>query len=144
MRAWSPERIAAAAGARLLAGARTGGGPERAVIDSRQAGPGTLFIGLHGEHLDGGEFAQDALRAGAWGVIVTPELAERAAGDDGVVLSAEDPLIALHRLATAWRRELGAKMIGVTGSTGIPTRRLACAPGSRTVAEARTKVGCAP
>jgi UDP-N-acetylmuramoyl-tripeptide--D-alanyl-D-alanine ligase len=118
MRAWSPERIAEAAGARLLAGAATGGGPERAVIDSRQAGPGALFIGLRGEHLDGGEFAQDALRAGAWGVIVTPEPAERAATDHGVVLSAEDPLIALHRLATAWRRELGAKVIGVTGSTG--------------------------
>jgi len=29
-----------------------------------------------------------------------------------------DPLDALQRLATAWRRELGARVIGVTGSTG--------------------------
>ena len=34
------------------------------------------------------------------------------------MLAAEDPLAALQRLATAWRRELGAKVIGVTGSTG--------------------------
>src|SRR6185312_17226039 len=36
----------------------------------------------------------------------------------GVVLAATDPLKSLQRLATAWRRELGAQVIGVTGSTG--------------------------
>jgi UDP-N-acetylmuramoyl-tripeptide--D-alanyl-D-alanine ligase len=35
-----------------------------------------------------------------------------------VLLAAEDPLAALQSLATAWRRELGAKVIGITGSTG--------------------------
>jgi UDP-N-acetylmuramoyl-tripeptide--D-alanyl-D-alanine ligase len=33
-------------------------------------------------------------------------------------MTAEQPLQALQRLATAWRRELGAQVIGVTGSTG--------------------------
>jgi UDP-N-acetylmuramoyl-tripeptide--D-alanyl-D-alanine ligase len=33
-------------------------------------------------------------------------------------LVADDPLRALQRLATAWRRELGARVAGVTGSTG--------------------------
>ena len=37
---------------------------------------------------------------------------------DGRVLEAEDPLAALQALAVAWRRELGAQVIGVTGSTG--------------------------
>jgi UDP-N-acetylmuramoyl-tripeptide--D-alanyl-D-alanine ligase len=42
-----------------------------------------------------------------------------AAGDPaGAVLVAPDPLAALQQLATAWRRELGAQVIGVTGSTG--------------------------
>jgi UDP-N-acetylmuramoyl-tripeptide--D-alanyl-D-alanine ligase len=36
----------------------------------------------------------------------------------GAILVAADPLAALHRLATAWRRELGAQVIGITGSTG--------------------------
>ena len=34
------------------------------------------------------------------------------------LLVAPDPLAALQQLATAWRRELGAQVIGVTGSTG--------------------------
>jgi UDP-N-acetylmuramoyl-tripeptide--D-alanyl-D-alanine ligase len=34
------------------------------------------------------------------------------------VIAVEHPLKALHALARSWRRELGAKTIGVTGSTG--------------------------
>ena len=42
---------------------RPGGpGPARVVIDSREAGPGDLFVGLRGEHADGG--ALRARRAG--------------------------------------------------------------------------------
>ena len=118
MRNWTPERIAQEAGARLLAASTNAGGPERAVIDSREAGPGALFVGLRGERVDGGSFATEALRAGAWGVIASPEHAAGAAHQRGVVLAADDPLEALQRLATAWRRELDAGVIGVTGSTG--------------------------
>src|SRR5262249_43193750 len=42
-------------------------------------------------------------------------------GLGGVVLAHEDPLAALQTIANAWRRELGAagaKVIGITGSTG--------------------------
>jgi UDP-N-acetylmuramoyl-tripeptide--D-alanyl-D-alanine ligase len=113
---------------------------ERATIDSREAGPGTLFVGLRGEHTDGGRFAADALTAGAWGVLTTPEHAEiaRPRAGAGVVLAAEDPLRALQHLAAAWRRELGATVIGVTGSTGkTSTKDLLSAllsPHRRTVA----------
>ena len=99
-------------------------GPLQTTIDSRDAGPGTLFVGLPGEHVDGGSFAAAALAAGAWGVLVAPDHADGSVpGDaslpgDGAVLVADDPLTALQRLATAWRRQLGAKVIGVTGSTG--------------------------
>ena len=41
-----------------------------------------------------------------------------AQAGDGAVLVAADPLRALQDLATAWRRELGAQVIGITGSTG--------------------------
>src|SRR5204863_110769 len=41
----------------------------------------------------------------------------------GALLAAEDPLRALQALATAWRRELGARVIGVTGSTGKTTTK---------------------
>jgi UDP-N-acetylmuramoyl-tripeptide--D-alanyl-D-alanine ligase len=119
MRTWSPEQIADASGARLLSAPPNGTGPERAVIDSREAGPGALFVGLKGAHADGGTFAPAALEAGAWGALVAPEHANAAGGHaPGVLLAAEDPLQALQRLATAWRRQLEAQVIGVTGSTG--------------------------
>jgi UDP-N-acetylmuramoyl-tripeptide--D-alanyl-D-alanine ligase len=119
VRGWSADRVAAAAGARLVAPGRRSEGPVRAVIDSRHAGPGDLFVGLRGEHVDGGRFADDVLRAGAWGVLAGEEWSgvQDPAGD-GAVLVASDPLAALQRLATAWRRELGAAVIGITGSTG--------------------------
>jgi UDP-N-acetylmuramoyl-tripeptide--D-alanyl-D-alanine ligase len=115
VRDWPAERVAEAAGARLEHPATTDGGPHRAVIDSRAAGPGDLFVGLRGANVDGGRFAAQALAQGAWGVLVGPG---HDAGATGAVLVADDPLAALQRLATAWRRALGADVIGVTGSTG--------------------------
>ena len=113
----APERIAQACGAEIV---RRGGEgrPERAVIDSRQVGPGDLFAGLRGESADGGRFAGDALAAGAWGVLVGAEHADAAAGSRGWVFSVADPLESLQALAREWRRELGARVIGITGSTG--------------------------
>jgi UDP-N-acetylmuramoyl-tripeptide--D-alanyl-D-alanine ligase len=115
---WSPEQVAAAAGARLEAhavGAVTGG-PSRVTIDSRDVGPGDLFVGLTGERVDGGRFAGAALDAGAWGVLVAPEHATHSA--PGAVIAADDPLAALQALARSWRRALGARVVGITGSTG--------------------------
>lgn len=121
MRGWSAERVAEAAGAQLVAApadGRAATGPVRAVIDSRHAGLGDLFAGLPGERTDGGRFAADVLAAGAWGALVAEEHAAAANGTGGALLVAADPLAALQRLATAWRRELGARVIGITGSTG--------------------------
>src|SRR5947209_8934501 len=119
MRSWNPERVARAAGARLVSPPGVTSGPERAVIDSREAGPGALFIGLPGANVDGGQFAPQALAAGAWGVLVRPEHADSAkCAPPGVLLASEDPLRALHHLAHAWREQLQAQVIGVTGSTG--------------------------
>ena len=120
MRDWTPERVAAAAGARLVSPPPAGAaGPQRAVVDSRQAGPGDLFVGLRGEHEDGGRFAPQALAAGAWGAIVAPDAAEAArCAPPGVLLAADEPLAALQGLAGAWRDALDARVVAVTGSTG--------------------------
>jgi UDP-N-acetylmuramoyl-tripeptide--D-alanyl-D-alanine ligase len=89
------------------------------VIDSRSAGPGDLFVGLPGANVDGGRFAAQALAQGAWGVLVAPEHADASGcAAPGVLLTADDPLAALQRLATAWRRAPSARVVGVTGSTG--------------------------
>lgn len=113
MHGWSAERIAQAAGARLVRGAP--GSPRHVVIDSRRAGPDALFVGLRGRHVDGGRFAESALGAGAWGVLVTPGAPDAGLG---ARLEADDPLAALQALATAHRRDLGARVVGITGSTG--------------------------
>jgi UDP-N-acetylmuramoyl-tripeptide--D-alanyl-D-alanine ligase len=126
----SADRIAAAAQAEIVA---RGGDehPSRAVIDSREVGPGDLFVGLPGQHVDGGAFAEAALQSGAWGALVG---AEHAAGlQGGWVLAASDPVVSLGALARAWRRELGAQVVGITGSVGKTSVKDICAtllPGS--------------
>lgn len=130
--------IAEATGARVVAQGSTEP-PRRAVIDSSAVAAGDLFFGLRGESRDGGEFAAGAIEAGAWGVVVGPEHAARLvagcepAVPDGMggpasiargphgpawIFAAADPLAALQRLATANRRALDAKVLGVTGSVG--------------------------
>jgi UDP-N-acetylmuramoyl-tripeptide--D-alanyl-D-alanine ligase len=118
VRAWSPEQVAQAAGGRLVAPGPPSGGPARAVIDSRAAGPDDLFVGLVGEHVDGGRFAAQALDGGAWGVLVAPAHADVLDAPAAAVIAADDPLAALQRLATAWRRALGCPVVGITGSVG--------------------------
>jgi UDP-N-acetylmuramoyl-tripeptide--D-alanyl-D-alanine ligase len=119
MKQWSAQQVAAAAGASLIAEPAQPGGPERVTIDSRDAGPGALFVGLAGRTDDGGRFAPGALARGAWGTLTTTEHAQAAQSRaSGAVLAAADPLAALQALATAWRRQLNAEVIGVTGSTG--------------------------
>jgi UDP-N-acetylmuramoyl-tripeptide--D-alanyl-D-alanine ligase len=126
---FSPTEIARAAGASLVAGAPEPAGatdaPARAVVDSRQAGPGDLFVGLTGERADGGAFAAAAIEAGAWGAIVTgahaASASASAAGASARVFESEDPLAALGALAAAWLDRLrrgGCRVIGITGSTG--------------------------
>ena len=74
VRHWTDQRIAGAAGAELVRGVddRSDAGPARVVIDSRAVAPGDLFVAIPGERVDGGQFAADALRAGAWGVLAQP------------------------------------------------------------------------
>jgi UDP-N-acetylmuramoyl-tripeptide--D-alanyl-D-alanine ligase len=117
---WDAGRVAAAAAGVLLSGERADG-PQRVVIDSRAVRAGDLFVGLPGAHVDGGAYAEQALRAGAWGVLVGPARAAAAAQLQppvGVVLEHADPLAGLQALAHAWRAELGARVIAITGSTG--------------------------
>ena len=122
MRGWDASRVAREAGARLAAdggGVAGDQGPSRVVIDSRIVTPGDLFVGLLGENHDGGIFTAQALAAGAWGVIARPEHIDGAAdAGGGALIAADDPLAALQLLSTAWRRELRARVIAVTGSTG--------------------------
>jgi UDP-N-acetylmuramoyl-tripeptide--D-alanyl-D-alanine ligase len=50
--------------------------------------------------------------------LVSPDHAAGLADEPGVVLASPDPLDSLQKLAHEWRRELGARVIAITGSTG--------------------------
>jgi UDP-N-acetylmuramoyl-tripeptide--D-alanyl-D-alanine ligase len=127
------ERLASAAGAEVLASGGAGG-PHRAVIDTRDVREGDLFVGLPGEHHDGGEFSADALRKGAWGILVGSQWGRELAAQRRVgagegsswILGAADPLAALQSLARAWREELGCRVVGITGSTGKTSVKDVC------------------
>jgi UDP-N-acetylmuramoyl-tripeptide--D-alanyl-D-alanine ligase len=112
--------VAGAAGGALRAGDPGATGPARAVVDTRELRAGDLFVGLAGARADGGEFADAALAAGAWGALVSPPHAERLARGrpDAAVIACESPLAGLQALARAWRRELACPVVGITGSTG--------------------------
>ncbi|HEY8083066.1 MAG TPA: UDP-N-acetylmuramoyl-tripeptide--D-alanyl-D-alanine ligase [Solirubrobacterales bacterium] len=112
----APEQIAAAMGAEIVARGPAGR-PSRAVIDSGAVEQGDLFFGLPGEKVDGGEFAAEAIAAGAWGVVVSPSHASNLK-DEAWVFAVDDPLTALQALANGWRKELGVPVVGVTGSVG--------------------------
>ena len=110
MRDWDLQRIAGAVGAHVHRQGTSAAGPFRATVDSRGSGPGDLFVGLRGEHTDGGAHAGAALEAGAWGVLVSPAYADVAdAGPGGAILAHPDPLAAMQTLA----REVGPEDIRV-------------------------------
>jgi UDP-N-acetylmuramoyl-tripeptide--D-alanyl-D-alanine ligase len=88
-----------------------------ASVDSRRVTPGSLFVALPGERVDGHAFVADALRAGAAAALVAGpvDLPDGVAGPQIVVA---DPLHALQELAAWWRSRSAARVVGITGSTG--------------------------
>lgn len=86
--------------------------------DSRQAGPGALFVAVEGARADGRSYIPDALERGAAAVVCRPPLPPGVPGT-----SVEDPRAALARLAAEFygnpAREL--TLIAVTGTKGKTT-----------------------
>ncbi|OKK08349.1 UDP-N-acetylmuramoyl-tripeptide--D-alanyl-D-alanine ligase [Streptomyces sp. CB03234] len=81
------------------------------VIDSRQVGPGSLFAAFAGENVDGHDYAQRAMDAGAAAVLAT-----RPVGVPAIVV--DDVQTALGALARAVVGRLGTKVVALTGSAG--------------------------
>jgi UDP-N-acetylmuramoyl-tripeptide--D-alanyl-D-alanine ligase len=118
--------VAAATGG-TLAGGDPAARVARVVTDSRQAGPGDLFVAIEGLRADGHDHAGQAAAAGAAAV-----LASRPVGAPHVLV--DNTVAALGRLAAhhlAALRQAGAAaasrgrplVIGVTGSVGKTTTK---------------------
>lgn len=104
--------VAAITGGRLLDAPDPCAVVTGVVFDSRQAGPGDLFLALRGERSDGHDAAGAARAAGAVGVLAT-----RQVGEPAVVVG--DVLTALSALAHAVLGRLPrVTVVGITGSSG--------------------------
>ena len=92
-------------------------GPDAVVsavlTDSRAVGPGSLFVAIAGERVDGHDFVADAFERGAVAAVVhRPEIA-------GTVIVVPDTGRALLDLAADERgRMTGSRVVGITGSNG--------------------------
>jgi len=85
-------------------------------IDSRQLGPGGLFVALRGAHHDGHDFIVQARQQGAAAALVSRPLAV-----DLPQLRVADTRLALGRLGAVWRQRFTRPLIALTGSNGKTT-----------------------
>jgi len=80
-------------------------------FDSREVGPGDLFIALTGETTDGHKFLDQAFERGATGAIVSQDTPHPN-------VRVSDTFAGLEALAKASRARTSARIVGVTGSAG--------------------------
>jgi UDP-N-acetylmuramoyl-tripeptide--D-alanyl-D-alanine ligase len=93
-------------------------------IDSRTLRAGDLYFAIIGERLDGHRFVQDAIAAGAAGVVVSdPASVPSHMAGGSVVVRVDDTTRALQLLARHIRRESGARVVAITGSAGKTTTK---------------------
>lgn len=89
--------------------------------DSRNCPEGSIFFALKGASFNGNAFAEQALKIGcAYAVIDEPVYNDET--DERLIL-VDDSLKTLQQLANYHRRQLGTRMIGVTGTNGKTTTK---------------------
>lgn len=74
--------------------------------DSRKITPGCIFVALRGEHFDGNDYVDQAVKDGA-----------------AYVIKGDNALSEFQDLARAWRRELNIPIIAITGTNGKTTTK---------------------
>lgn len=104
---WTAAEIAAATGGTASGDFAVTG----VAFDSREVGPGDLFVALTGESTDGHRFLDQAFAQGAAGALVSADTPHPH-------VRVGDTAHALDALARAARARARATVIGVTGSVG--------------------------
>ncbi len=110
-----------------------------ASIDSRRVTPGSIFIALPGERVDGHDFVREAFSQGASVALISQDISSEylqldlrkgwktdqsiSIGDAPICLIVEDSLKAMQQIARFWRRHLDLIVIGITGSVGKSTTK---------------------
>lgn len=104
---WTAAEIAAATGGTASAEFEV----DAVAFDSREVGPGALFVALSGETTDGHNFLDQAFASGAAGAVVSSQTPHPH-------ILVGDTTVALENLARASRKRMTGTVIGVTGSVG--------------------------
>ena len=104
---WTSKEVAAATGGTANEAFEVGG----VTFDSREVGPGDLFVAMPGTVYDGHKFVDAAFAAGAAGAVVSQPV-------NGPHVLVEDTFAALQALGRASRERSRATIFGVTGSVG--------------------------
>jgi UDP-N-acetylmuramoyl-tripeptide--D-alanyl-D-alanine ligase len=110
-----------------------------AAIDSRQVIPGSMFVAIPGERVDGHDYVEDAFQRGASVALIQHEIGSNFRTYDlrgqnkpefqpapehaPVCLLVDNTLTALQTVARFWRRKLDLRVIGITGSVGKSTTK---------------------
>ena len=92
--------------------------------DSREAGPGCVFVAFPGEHFDGHDFAAKALEAGAEWVVLNHPV--EGVPEEKTILC-PDSYQAMMQMGANYRAQFAPKVVGVTGSVGKTTTKEFCA-----------------
>lgn len=93
------------------------------ITDSREAAPGTLFVCIKGERVDGHDFALAALQKGAAGILCQHDV-EGVPQEKRILV--KDPLDAMIQMGANYREHFSPLLLGVTGSVGKTTTKEFC------------------
>ena len=88
-------------------------------IDTRNIRQNTLFFALKGANFNGNEFAEKAIKLGAYYAVVDEE---KYKTHENIIL-VDDVLKTLQQLAHHHRKKLNIPIIGLTGSNGKTTTK---------------------
>ncbi len=108
-----------------------------AVIDSRQVIPGSMFVALPGERVDGHDYLESAFIRGAAFALVQKDMSQEVKTiqlndtpnfnfdslHQPFCIQVPDTLKAMQAAAKFWRSKLPLKVIGITGSIGKSTTK---------------------
>ena len=98
---------------------------EGIAYDSRQVREGYLFVALQGQHANGGQFIEDAIRRGATAIVSEDDQWARR---DIAHIRVEDARLALAEISCAFYDKPSERieLIGVTGTNGKTTTSYMC------------------
>jgi len=102
-------------------------------VDSRTVQRNDIFVALQGMHVDGHNFIEQAIAAGARGCMIAQHMQQALAHviakyqKTHTFIIVPSPQETLYTLAAAWRKNFSYPVVGITGSVGkTTTKEIVC------------------